>query len=90
MGIDHVGVGASTHGAVTVEVGTHAHVVYAHDVDGMFEMAYHVHYSCLRSILAQEPVVERGVGHATLRGKRAHLVISEVARHVAQCPAVAV
>ena len=58
-------------------------MVDAHHIDGMFQMSDSVHDVSL-SLLFQESVIERGMSYATLGSKRTHLVISQVARHIAK------
>ena len=58
-------------------------MVDAHHIDGMFQMSDSVHDVSL-SLLRQESVIERGMSYATLGSKRTHLVISQVARHIAK------
>ena len=63
-------------------------MVDAHHIDGMFQMSDSVHDVSL-SLLLQESVIERGMSYTTLCSEGTHLVIGQIARHIAERTAAA-
>ena len=87
----HLGrVGKAPYAAVTVEVCAQSHMLHAHYADGMLKVGNGVHHGGFSPVVAQEAVIQRDMGHPSLRSKRTELLVGEVARHVAKRLAVAV
>ena len=83
------GISESADATVSIEVGTEPHMVDAHHLDGMLQVCDGIHDVGL-SLLAQESMIERGMSHTSTSRKGAHLVIGQVAGHIAERPAAAV
>ena len=69
--------------SIAIEVGAKTYMVDAHDVDGMLKMGNDIKDGGL-SVGTEEAVVDGGLGHTALGGKRPHLIVSEVAGMVAE------
>ena len=87
QGFRSIGIADDT--AVAVEIGSDAHVVDSHHVDGVFEMVDGIENRSL-TVFSEESRVERRMRHATLLGEPSELVVGEVARMVAERTAVRV
>lgn len=77
------------HSAIAVEVGAYAHMVDAHDVDGMLKMADGIEDGRLATGF-KESMIEGGVSHTASLGERSQLVVGKVARMIAERSAVGV
>lgn len=83
------GVGAAQHGAIAIKIGAYAHVIDAHHLDGVLQMLQGMQQSSL-AILSQEAVVKCDLHNPSLVSKGAHLVVSEIARHVTESSTITV
>lgn len=81
-------VGETSDAAVSIKVGTQTYVVDTHHIDGMLKMSDGIHDISL-SLFTQESVIERGMSHTALCSEGTHLVIGQIARHIAEHTAAA-
>lgn len=81
-------VGEPPDAAVSIKVGTQTYVVDTHHIDGMLKMGDSVHDVGF-TLFTQESVIERGMSHTTLCCEGTHLVIGQIARHIAERTAAA-
>ena len=63
-------------------------MVDTHHIDGMLKMGDGIHDISL-SLFTQESVIERGMSYTTLCSEGTHLVIGQIARHIAERTAAA-
>ena len=68
---------------VAIEIGTKTYMVDAHDIDSMLKMGNDIKDGGL-PVSTEETGVDGGLGHTALGGKRAHLIVGEVARMVTE------
>ena len=81
-------VGEPPDAAVSIKVGSQTYVVDTHHIDGMLKMGNSVHDVGF-TLFTQESVIERGMSHTTLCCEGTHLVIGQIARHIAERTAAA-
>ena len=63
-------------------------MVDAHHLNGMLQMGNGIHDVCL-ALLAQESMIERSMSHTTTGCQGTHLIVGQVARHIAEGTAAA-
>lgn len=81
-------VGKTSDAAVSIKVGSQTYVVDTHHIDGMLKMGDGIHDVGL-TLFTQESVIERGMSHTALCCEGTHLVIGQIAGHIAERTAAA-
>ncbi len=81
-------IGKSADASISIKVGSQTYVVDTHHIDGMLQMGNGIHDVGL-ALLAQESMIERSMSHTTTGCQGTHLIIGQIARHIAESTAAA-
>jgi hypothetical protein len=70
------------HSAITIEIGSNAHMLYTHDTHGMVDVPDSMNYGGI-AILTEKTLVEGNLHHSPDLGKTTHLFVAEIAGMIA-------